>query len=51
MWTLTIHPDVFGRDLMMPERLIEHMQSHAGVHLCTFAEIADDFSKRQPRAV
>ena len=31
------------------ERLIEHIQSHAGVRFVTFDEIADDFIRRQPR--
>jgi peptidoglycan/xylan/chitin deacetylase (PgdA/CDA1 family) len=48
---MTIHPDVSGRPqvLLMLERLIEHIQSHAGVRFVTFDEIADDFIRRQPR--
>jgi hypothetical protein len=36
--------------LLMHERLIEHFNSHAGVSWATFAEIAEDFARRQPRA-
>ena len=52
VFTMTIHPDVSGRPqvLLMHERLIEYMNSHAGVHWLTFAEIAADFAHRQPRA-
>ena len=48
---MTIHPDVSGRPqvLLMLERLIEHIQSHAGVKFVTFDEIADDFVRRNPR--
>ena len=51
VFTMTIHPDVSGRPqvLLMLERLIEHIQSHAGVRFVTFDEIADDFIRRQPR--
>ena len=51
VFTMTIHPDVSGRPqvLMMPERLIEHINSHAGVEWCTFDQIADDFIARNPR--
>jgi len=52
VFTMTIHPDVSGRPqvLLMHERLIEYINSHAGVHWATFAEIADDFARRSPRA-
>ena len=52
VFTMTIHPDVSGRPqvLLMHERLIEYLNSHAGVHWATFAEIADDFARRSPRA-
>jgi len=51
-FTMTIHPDVCGRpqNLMMLERLIEHINGHEGVHWATFDEIADDFIARNPRA-
>ncbi len=50
VFTMTIHPDVSGRPqvLLMLERLIEHIQSHAGVKFVTFDEIADDFVRRNP---
>ena len=51
VFTMSIHPDVSGRPqvLMMHERLIEHINSHAGVEWCTFDQIADDFIARNPR--
>ena len=51
VFTMTIHPAVSGRPqvLMMHERLIEHINSHAGVEWCTFDQIADDFIARNPR--
>ena len=51
VFTMTNHPDVSGRPqvLMMHERLIEHINSHAGVEWCTFDQIADDFIARNPR--
>ncbi|SDC90559.1 Polysaccharide deacetylase [Geodermatophilus telluris] len=49
--TFTIHPDVSGRPqvLLMLERLIAHVDTHAGVRWCTFDQIADDFAARSPR--
>src|SRR6201996_9007765 len=49
-FTFTIHPDVSGRpqNLMMLERLIEHINAHEGVRWSTFDEIADDFVARNP---
>jgi peptidoglycan-N-acetylglucosamine deacetylase len=46
-----IHPDVSGRaqNLLMLERLIEHINRHDGVRWSTFDEIADDFARRNPR--
>jgi len=51
-FTFTIHPDVSGRpqNLLMLERLIEHINSHEGVRWSTFDEIADDFLARFPRS-
>ncbi|WP_028938122.1 polysaccharide deacetylase family protein [Pseudonocardia spinosispora] len=51
-FTFTIHPDVSGRpqNLLMLERLIEHINSHEGVRWSTFDEIADDFIARNPRS-
>jgi peptidoglycan-N-acetylglucosamine deacetylase len=48
---MTIHPDVSGRPqvLLMLERLIEHILSHAGTKFATFDEIANDFARRFPR--
>lgn len=50
-FTMTIHPDVSGRPqvLLMLERLIEHINSHAGVNWMTFDQIADSFLARSPR--
>ncbi len=52
VFTMTIHPDVSGRPqvLMAHERLIEHINAHAGVRWATFGEIAADFQARSPRA-
>ena len=51
VFTMTVHPDVSGRpqNLMMHERLIDHIGSHPGVRWVTFDEIADDFLRRFPR--
>jgi peptidoglycan-N-acetylglucosamine deacetylase len=51
VFTFTIHPDVSGRPqvLLMLERLIEHINTHAGVTWTTFDAIADDFLARRPR--
>ena len=51
VFTMTIHPDVSGRPqvLLMHERLIEHINSHAGGEWCPFDQIADDFIARTPR--
>jgi peptidoglycan-N-acetylglucosamine deacetylase len=48
---MTIHPDVSGRPqvLLMLERLITYIQSHAGTKFVTFDEIANDFAGRFPR--
>ncbi|HEV7718121.1 MAG TPA: polysaccharide deacetylase [Arsenicitalea sp.] len=50
VFTIAIHPDVSGRPqvLLMLERLIEHINSHAGVRWCTFEDIARDFISRNP---
>jgi peptidoglycan/xylan/chitin deacetylase (PgdA/CDA1 family) len=50
VFTISIHPDVSGRPqvLLMLERLIEHISSHAGVRWATFDEIANDFISRNP---
>jgi hypothetical protein len=47
---MTVHPDVSGKPqvLLMHERIIEHINRHAGVRWCTFDQIANDFRKRNP---
>ncbi|MDP3967835.1 MAG: polysaccharide deacetylase [Nocardioides sp.] len=49
--TFTIHPDVSGRPqvLLMLERLIAHINDHAGARWATFDDIADDYARRFPR--
>ncbi|MEV7085206.1 polysaccharide deacetylase [Streptomyces sp. NPDC093085] len=51
VFTMTVHPDVSGRpqNLMMHERLIDHIDRHPGVRWVTFDEIAQDFVRRRPR--
>jgi peptidoglycan/xylan/chitin deacetylase (PgdA/CDA1 family) len=51
-FTMTLHPDVSGRPqvLLMLERILVHISSHAGVRWVTFDEIADDFIRRHPPA-
>ena len=36
-------------ELLMHERIIEHINKHEGVRWCTFDEIASDFLERSPR--
>ncbi|MFC3998931.1 polysaccharide deacetylase [Nocardiopsis sediminis] len=52
VFTMTVHPDVSGRPqtLLMHERIIEHISGHDDVRWVTFDEIADDFTRRNPRA-
>lgn len=49
--TFTIHPDVSGKpqNLLMLERLYDHMKGHVGVIFTTFEAIADDFAGRYPQ--
>ncbi len=51
VFPMTIHPDVSGRpqNLLMLERLIEHMQGHSDVEFATMGTIAHDFDNRFPR--
>jgi peptidoglycan/xylan/chitin deacetylase (PgdA/CDA1 family) len=51
VFTFTIHPDVSGKaqNLLMLERLYNHIRKHKGVNFVTFEQIADDFAKRYPR--
>ena len=50
VFTFTIHPDISGRPqtLLMLERIIGHINSHANIKWATFDEIANDFIKRNP---
>jgi peptidoglycan/xylan/chitin deacetylase (PgdA/CDA1 family) len=50
--TFSLHPDVSGRpqNLLMLQRLIDHIGSHRGSRWATFDEIADDFARRFPRS-
>jgi peptidoglycan-N-acetylglucosamine deacetylase len=52
IFPITIHPDSAGKPhvLMTLERLIDHMMSHSGVRMVTFAEIAADYRRRSPFA-
>jgi peptidoglycan/xylan/chitin deacetylase (PgdA/CDA1 family) len=52
VFPITIHPDVAGRPqvLLMLERVIAHIRAHEGSRFLTFAEVADDFLRRYPRA-
>ena len=49
-YTVTIHPDVSGhpQNLLMLERLYDHMAKHDGVEFVTFGEIADRFLAKNP---
>ena len=49
--TFTIHPDVSGKpqNLLMLERLYDHIKGHAGVRFTTFEAIANDFAERYPQ--
>jgi peptidoglycan/xylan/chitin deacetylase (PgdA/CDA1 family) len=51
VFTIAIHPDVSGRPqvLLMLERLVEYINSHAGVKWGTFDQIAQDFVARSGR--
>ena len=52
VFPMTVHPDVSGRPqvLLMLERLYAHIIRQPGVRFLTFAEIAEDFLSRSPRA-
>jgi peptidoglycan-N-acetylglucosamine deacetylase len=52
VFPMTLHPDVSGRPqvLLMLERLYSYISRHPGVKFVTLAEMADDFSRRRPRA-
>ena len=50
-FTMTIHPDVSGRpqNLLMLERLFDHIQGHDGVEFAFMEAVARDFAVRHPR--
>ncbi len=50
VFPFTIHPDVSGRpqNLLMLERVFDHIDAHEGVQWVTFDEVADDFRARSP---
>jgi peptidoglycan/xylan/chitin deacetylase (PgdA/CDA1 family) len=52
-FTMTLHPDVSGRPqvLLMLERIIEYISSHAGVRWVPFETIVEDFKSRHPAPV
>lgn len=51
VFPITIHPDVSGRpqNLLMLERLIDHMANHDGVEFMFMKDVAYDFQKKFPR--
>ena len=48
---MCINPDVSGhpQNILMNERVIEHMMEHEGVKFVTYKEVAEDFMRRFPR--
>ena len=50
VFAFTIHPDVSGRPqvLLMLERIIDHINNHAGITWQPMEEIAEDFRRRHP---
>jgi peptidoglycan-N-acetylglucosamine deacetylase len=51
VFPLTIHPDVCGRpqNLLMLERLFDHIPGHDGVEFAFMEDVARDFAARNPR--
>ena len=51
VFPITLHPDVSGRpqNLLMLERLFDHIQGHDGVEFASMADVARDFAARSPR--
>lgn len=51
VFPITIHPDVSGRpqNLLMLERLLDHIQDHDGVEFAYMKDVATDFARRRPR--
>jgi peptidoglycan/xylan/chitin deacetylase (PgdA/CDA1 family) len=50
VFVLTMHPQCIGKGsrMLMLERLITHIKSHAGVQFRTMAAVADEFRASQP---
>jgi peptidoglycan/xylan/chitin deacetylase (PgdA/CDA1 family) len=51
VFPITIHPDVSGhpQNLLMLERLFDHIQGHDGVEFAFMEDVARDFAARNPR--
>ena len=51
VFPITIHPDVSGRpqNLLMLERLLDHIAGHEGVEFAFMEDVARDFAARRPR--
>jgi peptidoglycan/xylan/chitin deacetylase (PgdA/CDA1 family) len=51
VFPITIHPDVSGhpQNLLMLERLFDHIQGHDGVEFAFMEDLARDFAARNPR--
>jgi len=51
VFPITIHPDVSGhpQNLLMLERLLDHIQGHDGVEFAFMEDVARDFAARTPR--
>ena len=51
VFPITIHPDVSGhpQNLLMLERLFDHIQGHDGVEFAFMEDVARDFAARSPR--
>lgn len=51
VFPITVHPDVSGKpqNLLMLERLFNHIQSHDGVEFAFMEKVAHDFARRSPR--
>jgi peptidoglycan/xylan/chitin deacetylase (PgdA/CDA1 family) len=51
VFPITLHPDVSGRpqNLLMLERLFDHIQGHDGIEFAFMEDLARDFAARNPR--
>jgi peptidoglycan/xylan/chitin deacetylase (PgdA/CDA1 family) len=51
VFPITIHPDVSGKpqNLLMLERLFDHIQQHDGAEFAVMEDLARDFATRHPR--